>query len=54
LGNTAAAERDLEKGLQINPNARTLKEVAMRIEVAKQAAAAKQRSPVSSPPEEED
>ena len=60
LGNTAAAERDLEKGLAINPNARTLKEVEVRIEVAKRAAeaeeraaAAEERAPVSSSPEED-
>ena len=53
LGNTAAAQRDLEKGLKINPSARTLKEVELRIEAAKQAAAAKERSPVSTPPEED-
>lgn len=53
LGNTAAAERDLEKGLEINPNARTLKEVELRIEAAKQAAAAEERSPVSTAPDED-
>lgn len=53
LGNTTAAQRDLEKGLEINPNARTLKEVELRIEAAKQAEAAQERSPVSTPPEED-
>jgi tetratricopeptide (TPR) repeat protein len=52
LGNTAAAERDLEKGLEINPNARTLKEVGARIQAVKQAAAAQKRAPVSTEPEE--
>jgi tetratricopeptide (TPR) repeat protein len=53
LGNTAAAERDLAKGLEINPHARTLKEVELRVEAAKKAEA-KQGEAVSSPPEEED
>jgi tetratricopeptide (TPR) repeat protein len=52
LGNTGAAERDLEKGLEINPNARTLKEVKLRVEAAKQAEA-KDRSRASTPPEED-
>ena len=52
LGNTAAAQRDLERGLEINPQARTLKEVELRVEAAKQAAA-KERSPVSTSPEED-
>ena len=52
LGNTSAAERDLKKGLEINPEARTLNEVKARIEAAKQAAAAEKRAPVSTPPEE--
>ena len=52
LGNTAAAERDLEKGLEINPDSRTLKEVKLRLEAAKQAEA-KDRSRVSAPPEED-
>jgi tetratricopeptide (TPR) repeat protein len=45
-----AAQRDLEKGLEINPDARTLKEVERRIEAARQAAA-KARAPVRTPPE---
>lgn len=52
LGDTAAAQRDLESGLEINPQARTLKEVELRVEAAKQAEA-KNRSPVSTPPEED-
>jgi len=52
LGNTAAAQRDLERGLEINPEARTLKEVELRVEAAKQAAA-KERSPVSTSSEED-
>ncbi len=52
LGDTAAAQRDLERGLEINPGARTLKEVELRVEAAKQAAA-KDRSPVSTSPKED-
>jgi tetratricopeptide (TPR) repeat protein len=53
LGNIAAAERDLKKGLEINPNARTLKEVELRVKTAKEAAAAQNRSPVSTAPDED-
>jgi tetratricopeptide (TPR) repeat protein len=35
LGDTDAAQRDLEKGLEINPDSRTLKEVERRIESAR-------------------
>jgi tetratricopeptide (TPR) repeat protein len=44
LGDIDAAQRDLEKGLEINSDAQTLKEVERRIETARQAAA-KTRAP---------
>jgi tetratricopeptide (TPR) repeat protein len=52
LGDTDAAQRDLEKGLEINPYARTLKEVEQRIEAARQATT-KASSPASSPSDED-
>ena len=39
LGDVDMAQRDLEKGLEINPDAPTLREVERRIEAARQAAA---------------
>jgi tetratricopeptide (TPR) repeat protein len=53
LGNIAAAQRDLEKGLAINPDARTLKEVEQRLEAARQAAAAAERAPANASQEED-
>ena len=52
LGNIAAAQRDLETALEINPDARTLEAVGLRIEAVKQAVA-KKRAPANSAPAED-